>query len=196
MKKQLLSLGFSLGFILSATSTAFAVQPAPINDNDKVQWSRVVESPFDGQIVYDKNFNDDLVFVSSWAKNGIRATYTRIESRLIGYRPVWRTRTVHRKHRKYEERYQEQEPIYQKYRTDRFIQSLQFAINGQVYTYEEGPVPPELAAALASAPSKNMIIRLVWRDGSTKEMEIGKGTVESWKTIFSSEEVVVPSGKF
>jgi hypothetical protein len=41
-----------------------------------------------------------------------------------------------------------------------------------------------------------MIIRLVWRDGSTKEMEIGKGTVESWKTIFSSEEVVVPSGKF
>ncbi|MGA7935955.1 MAG: hypothetical protein WCA35_20550 [Kovacikia sp.] len=185
MKQQWLSLGFCLGVFLSATSTSFAVEPAPIKDSDKVEWSKIVEHPFDGQVVYDKNFNDDLIFVSSWAKGGIRATYTQIQSRIVGYRTIWRTRTVKRQGRKYQERYEEQEPIYQKFRTDRFVKSLQFAINGQIHTYESGTVPPDLAAALASAPAGNMLIRIVWQDGGTKDMEIGKGTVEAWKTIFN-----------
>ncbi|UBF24751.1 hypothetical protein K9N68_24225 [Kovacikia minuta CCNUW1] len=188
MKTQLLNWGLGLSFILSTAPVAFAVEPAPIGENDKVQWSKVVENPFDGKIVYDKNFNDNLVFVSSWSKGGIRATYNRIESRLVGYRTVWHTRTVHRKHRKYEERYPEREPIYQKYRVEQPIKSLQFAINGQIHTYDEGPVSPELATALASAPAGNMLIRIVWRKGGTQDMEIGKGTVQSWKTIFSPSE--------
>ncbi len=87
VKKQLLNLGLCLGFLLSATSEVFAVEPAPVKDSDSVQWSKIIDSPFDGRIVYDKNFNDDLIFVSSWAKSGIRATYTRIESKLLVIKP-------------------------------------------------------------------------------------------------------------
>ncbi|MCY7277723.1 MAG: hypothetical protein LH702_29290 [Phormidesmis sp. CAN_BIN44] len=62
-----------------------------------------------------------------------------------------------------------------------------FAIAGKIYTYESGSVSPELALALSNAPTtKNMRIRLEWQDGKTTDVEIGKGSVGAWRTIFSS----------
>ena len=187
MKKRLFGLGLSVGLALSLGSSAGAVQPAPIEGNADVQWSKVVSDPFDGTVVYDKNFNPSdhgYVFVTSWSKGGIRATYTWYESAIDGYRTVWRSRWVHRKGKKVEEQYPEQEPIYRYTRFDDTPKAILVAVNSQVYTYEDGAVSSELAAALMSAPPGNMRIRLVWEKGKTKDIEIGKGTVEAWKTVF------------
>ncbi|WP_421657043.1 hypothetical protein [Leptothermofonsia sp. ETS-13] len=187
MKNRWLSLGMSLGFFISSIPAAFAVQPAPISGSAKVSWSKVVEDPFDGKIVYDKNFTDDFEFVSSWSKSGIRATYIQFRSEFVGYRTTWRTRTYYDKHgRRRYDRYPDQEPIYRRYSIKHTPKAIKFAINGQIYTYEEGAVPLELAAALASAPPQNMVIRLIWDDGRIQDIEIGRGTVEAWKAIFRS----------
>lgn len=188
MKLQLLGLGLS--FVVSVASPALAVQPAPVGANDNVTWSKVMENPFDGKIVYDRNYNPDFVFVSSWSKNGIRATYTELKTVLVGYdydayprysrrglgfgRYRWRDFDL----------FPQVAPIYRVYATESVPESIQLAINGTIYTYQSGAVSAELAAALANAPPQNMVIRLVWRDGTTKDMTIGKGTVEAWRSIF------------
>lgn len=187
MKKQWLSLGISLGLFMIPIPAVVAVQPVAISGSARVEWSKAVEDPFDGKIVYDKNFASDFEFVSSWSKNEIRATYIQFRSEFVGYRTIWRTHTYYDKRgKKRYEHYPDQEPIYRRYSVKQTPKAIKFAINGQIYTYEEGAVPPELAAALASAPPKNMVIRLIWGDGRIQDMEIGRGTVEAWRTIFSS----------
>lgn len=188
MQKHFLTIGLGLGLSLSGLPSALAVQPAPIQSDAKVQWSQVIKDPFDGLVVYDKNFNPanyGYNIVSSWSMSGIRLTYTRYNSDIVGYNSVWKTRWVHRKKGKgYEERYLAQEPIYRHTRIDRTPDAIQIAIKDTVYTYNQGPVTPELAAALASAPPENVRIRLVWDNGETLNTEIGKGTVEAWKAVF------------
>ncbi|MBW4421108.1 MAG: hypothetical protein KME13_18035 [Myxacorys californica WJT36-NPBG1] len=202
MKKPLLSLG--LGLVSSfVTSTAFAVQSAPITENSKVKWSQVIEDPFDGAVVYDKHFANNFTFVSSWSKQGIRATYTQKKSILTGYRTAWVTQWVPEynckrkterkkdddcKHKQRLESYPTQEPVFQTFYTDHVPRTILFAIAGKIYTYESGSVAPELASALPAAPNENMRIRLEWQDGRTTDMEIGKGTVRAWRTIFSSQK--------
>ncbi|MBW4469842.1 MAG: hypothetical protein KME45_05490 [Stenomitos rutilans HA7619-LM2] len=190
MKKQLLVFGVGIGFALSVESVAGAVQPAPIEGSAKVQWSQVINDPFDGVVVYDKNFSPSdhgFVFVTSWSKGGIRATYTWYDSDIIGYNTVWRSRWIKKKGKKIEERYSEQEPIYRYTRFDDTPKAILFAVNGQLYTYEDGAIAPELASTLANAPIGNMRIRLVWENGKTKDIEIGKGTVEAWRTVFKEK---------
>lgn len=193
MKLHLLSLGLS--FVVSVACPALAVQPAPIGANDKVSWSRVVENPFDGKIVYDRNYTNDFVFVSSWSKSGIRATYTQLNAVLVGYEYDYYPgygRSGYGFGRYGFGRYRWRDfdffpsptPIYRVQATESVPESIQLAINGTVYTYQSGPVSAELAAALASAPLQNMVIRLVWPDGTTKDMTIGKGTVEAWRSVF------------
>jgi hypothetical protein len=131
--KHLFTLALSLGLFSSPIFAASAVQPAPISSGDKVEWSKVVENPFDGKIVYDKNFNDEFVFVSSWSTNGIRATYTQLKSELVGYETVWHTRTYHdRKGRRVFERYPHQEPIYRRFSISagRFLAALRRKMQG------------------------------------------------------------------
>ncbi len=176
MKPQFLGLGLGLSFIVSAASPALALQPASISANANVAWSRVVDNPFDGKVVYDRNYKNDYVLVSSWSKSGIRATYTQIGTTLIGYaRPLYGFRLGF---------FPDREPIYQTSLIEAVPSSMTIAINGKLYTYENGPVSPELAAALAGATPGNVKIRLVWRDGVTKDTEIGRSTVEAWKAIF------------
>lgn len=173
VKPQLLGLGLS--FIVGTASPTLAVQPASISANDNVAWSKVVENPFDGRVVYDRNYQGDYVLVSSWAKSGIRATYTQVNSVLLGY---------DRYSRHNFSLFPYEEPIYQQAFSDSVPDSIDLAINGKVYTYTNGAVSPDLAAALISAPAEKVKIRLVWKDGRTKDTEIGKGTVQAWKTIF------------
>ena len=196
MNKLLLSLGF--GLISSfVTSTAFAVESAPITENSKVAWSQIIRDPFDGIVVYDKHFTNELSFVSSWSKQGIRATYTQKRSILTGYRTTWVTHWVsdyygckHKsscKHRRKLEHYPTQVPVYETFYTDFIPRRILFAIAGKIYTYESGSVSAELALALSTAPTtENLRIRLELQDGKTTDVEIGKGTVKAWRTIFSS----------
>jgi hypothetical protein len=199
MKHLFAHLGLSFAFVLTTPSVIGAVQSAPVQENSTVKWSQVVEDAFDGRVVYDKHFTNRFTFVSSWSKQGIRATYTQKDTVLLGYRTTWETRWVadgqcdHYKKRHQDdnckprqklESYPVQEPIYKTFRTDRIPRKIFFALNRQAYSYERGAVSPELAAALFQAADENMRIRLEWDNGDTTDMEIGQGTVRAWKTIF------------
>lgn len=189
MRQQLLVLG--LGFVLSSASPALAVQPATVRANDNVPWSTVVNNPFDGKVVYDRNYRNDYAFVSSWSQKGIGVTYIQVRSTLvghsysagprfgIGYSP-WRRRGGLGVF------FDQSVPVYQQTAVENVPDSISLAINGKVYTYESGPVSPELAAALASAPEAKVAMRLNWKDGTTRDTEIGRDTVRAWKVVFSS----------
>jgi len=183
---RILRVGLSTGLALSVAPASLAVAPVTISQNMKVEWSRVMDDPFDGKVVYDKNFDPGgtFEFISRWSPQGIQATYKEYFSEIVGYRTVWRSNWVGTGKKRREVRYADQEPIYRRYSTNRTPKAIKFAINGQVLTYEQGAVSPELATALASAPPGNMTIRLMWEDGGSTDMAIGRGTVEAWKTIF------------
>jgi hypothetical protein len=183
-------IGLGLGLAVSTGTSAIAVAPASVTQHSKVAWSQVVNDRFDGKLVYDKNFDGSgkFVFVSSWSPQGIQATYTEYRSEIVSYKTVWRSKWVTENGKRREVRYRDKEPIYRKYQTERSPKAIKFAINNQVYTYEQGTVPVELAAALANAPLENMTIRLVWENGTTTDTEIGKGTVAAWKTVFNNPQ--------
>ena len=63
-----------------------------------------------------------------------------------------------------------------------------FQIAGQGSTF---PVSNELAEALQNAPEMNIDIRLVTESGETIDSEIGTGTVEAWKTVYTFQDTVV-----
>ncbi|MGV0024899.1 hypothetical protein [Phormidesmis priestleyi] len=165
--------------------------PASVSANDNVAWSKVVENPFDGKITYDRNYKADFVLVSSWSKNGIGVTYTQVRAAVIGY---GYSPSYHRRgfggfggfggFDGFGEFF-DNEPVYQRFFIENVPDSIHLAINGKVYTYQNGPVSSELAAVLASAPLENVKIRLVWEDGRTKDTEIGKDTVRAWRAVFS-----------
>lgn len=197
MNKQIISILLGVGLSIGLTSTSEAVTPLMLASDTKVDWSTVIDDPFDGKVVYDKHYDPggSFTFVSRWSPQGIQATYTQYFSEIAGYRTVWRKKWITERNKKREISYPEQEPIYRRYGRDRSPQSIKFAVNGQIYSYENGAVAPELAAALANAPAGNMRIRLMWEDGSSHDMEIGKGTVAAWRTVFSSVHQPVVSGE-
>lgn len=180
-------LGLSLVLTASFWSPVLAVQPVSQPGYD-FEWSGVTEDPFEGMIVFDRHFDDwdGFEFVTSWSRQAIRATYTWTTQKLVGYRTVWKTRQVYRDGRYQSETYSEQEPIYNTHTYERHPQAIMFSLNGVIYTYTEGQVPLDLAAALASAPEGKQLIRLVWEDGTTTDMPIGRKTVAAWKIIFAS----------
>jgi hypothetical protein len=183
MQKLTLWLG-TLAISLATATAVSAVPPAPIDQHAGVAWSSLQENPFDGKLVYDKHFDDGFAFVSMWTKAGIRATYTRYWKQQVGHRWVWKTRYIYRDGKKYEEEYRDREPIFESRTSQRIPKALMFAIGGQVYRYESGAVPPELAKALASAPAGTMTIRIVWEDESFWDAPIGEGTVAAWREVF------------
>lgn len=177
----------SIGLLLATPFSTFAVTPASVNQDANISWSSIVENPFDGKIVYDKHFSDNFAFVSSWSKQGIKATYTEYWSEVVGYRRVWRDRRIWHRDRYINQRYSDQEPIYERRARSRSPKALLFSSQGKIYTYTNGEVDPELAAALVNLPEGNTTIRAVWNNDQTTDFPIGAGTVETWKTIFKVE---------
>ncbi len=183
MPKIQLLLG-AIPALLAIAPAVLAVSPAPVDQHAPVAWSTVQENPFDGKLVYDKHFEDGFAFVSVWAKRWIRATYTSYWKEIVGYRNVWKIRYVWRDGKRYEHEYLDSEPIYESRSRRKSPKALMFAINGQIYTYEKGEVPDDLAYALANAPEGRMIIRVVWHDDTTWDVPIGEGTVAAWREIY------------
>lgn len=58
-----------------------------------------------------------------------------------------------------------------------------FQVSGQNSVF---PVSEGLAQALQTAPEGNVSIRLVTESGETVDSEIGQGTVEAWKAIYTN----------
>lgn len=204
MRKVISSLGLCLGLLAGSMAPAGAVLPVTVSPNSNTEWSRVIYDPFDGPIVYDRNYDTggSFAFVSSWSKQGIRATYTDCRTDIIGYDPAWRRpwgiglgfgRGYGGGYGRHwggwggwgGYLFPASEPVYRRLCEQHSPRTIRFAINGQQYTYENGMVSPELAIALKSAPTQNLTVRLVWENGATTDVAIGKNTVAAWKTIFN-----------
>ena len=191
------SLGLLVGTPILIAPSAVAVNPVSINQHTDVPWSSVIENPFDGKLVYDKHFSYNFAFVTSWSRQGIKATYTEYWLEVVGYRQVWKTRRVRYhnnrrgQYRNYDhyidERYSDPEPIYERRSRSKSPKALLFAINGEIYTYTNGEVDQKLAEVLANAPEGTMTIRAVWDNDSTSDFPIGGGTVEAWKNVFKAK---------
>jgi hypothetical protein len=168
--------------LLSFSTTALAVQPASVKENDRGPWSQIINDPFDGAIVFDKDFNDVSTFVTTWSPKEIRATLVEHRAITVGYRQVRKYGPWHNGRRR---SYYETERI----TADRVTSptELKFAIYGKVYTYTDGVVPADLAEALSNAPAGDMFIRAVWPDTTNSTMRIGPQTVLSWRTIFKAK---------
>jgi hypothetical protein len=189
MNRFLLSLGLTLGLSIVGIGDAIALQPAPVRGNSKVQWSKVVETPFDGRIIYDKDFEPGKhELVTSWSASEIRATFTRYWQEIVGYRTEWKTRTYYdRRGRKRHEEYPDRVPIYESRSQDYEVISLLIALDGKVHEYTGGEISTELAEILSKAPrDKNVPVRAVLSDGNTVDMEIGTGTTAAWRSLYGN----------
>ncbi len=189
MNRFLLSLGLTLGLSLVGISDAIALQPAPVRGNAKVEWSKVVETPFDGRVIYDKDFQPgEHELVTTWSANEIRATFTRYWKEIVGYRTEWKTHTYYdRRGRKRYERYADEVPIYESRSQDYEVTSLLIALDGKVYEYTGGEISVELAEALSKAPrDKNVPVRAVLSNGKTVDMAIGTGTTAAWRSLYGN----------
>ena len=184
MHQKYVAMGISIGLLFAITPNAFAVVPVSVKQGSDVPWSSVVDNAFDGKLVYDKHFTDDFAFVTSWSRQGIKATYTEYWTETVGYRSIRKTRRIWYHDRYIDERYTDKDPIREQ--RSRSPKALLFALNGEIYTYTNGEVDRQLAEVLANAPAGNMTIRAVWRDDSTSDLPIGAGTVEAWKSIFKT----------
>jgi hypothetical protein len=199
---EVFSFGMSLLITLSCASSTLAVD-AFVPSESKPQWSKVVEHPTDGPIVYDRNFRksnrldfcmrnckDEMEVLSSWSKSGIRFTYIYSKPVITGYQTNQYTREVFDYTDGYgnnyyrTEVYYQDDPIYSRDGVTGSPKALLFSINGQTFSYTSGPVPQVLADALAKLPENKFRLQLVWEDGSTTDADIGKGTVRAWKQIF------------
>lgn len=191
MRQKYVAMGISIGLLfaitpIALTPSAFAVVPVSVKQDSDVPWSSIIDNAFDGKLVYDKHFTDDFAFVTSWSRQGIKATYTEYWTETVGYRNIHKTRRIWYHDRYIDERYTDRDPIREQRSRSRSPKALLFALNGEIYTYTSGEVDRQLAEALANAPAGNMTIRAVWRDDSTSDLPIGAGTVEAWKSIFKA----------
>lgn len=175
------------------TSAAQAIEPALIRYDASGPWSSVEYSEFDGLYVNDRHDgiggeNDRIV--TQWSRTGIRATFR--DYSIAGYTIVPRTHYESERYYSHHAQrwlyrripYTVYERVPQWTYEDRIPTAIRFAIDGEQYTYTEGPVSPELAAALASAPPGNLRIRLEFGDQMQHEVKIGAGTVRAWQRVF------------
>ncbi len=179
---------FTTGLTFGINSVVHAVAPVVTNLTTNVEWSTIVNDPFDGPVVFDRNFDPGGRFevISRWSPQGIQATYRSFFTQVVGYQTFWGAPKLRSRGGYYRAfAFPEAEPIYRRFGVEKTPVAIKFAINGQVYTYEQGAVASDLAAALATAPDQNMTIRLMWADGGATDVAIGRGTVATWKTLFA-----------
>lgn len=169
--------------LLSTPKSLWALQPTLIGRYD-VMWSKVINDPFDGPIVYDIDSDNgsrgtlsiDTV-ISSWSKKEIRVSCS-------GYGKFTTTRRVLKQ---VIVNGQQQSSYVDEKVTDSVIAPsiLKFFIGGKIYTYSDGEVSKELSQALATAPPSDMFIRAAWSN-TYITMRIGPQTVAAWKEIFKT----------
>ncbi len=192
MPRYFMAIAFG-GVAALITTAAQAIEPALLRYNASGPWSSIEYSDFDSLYVNDRHdgIGDERDhIVTQWSRAGLRATVRDYE--ITGYQVVPRVhyRTVRHYSHRHQRWFYRRVPdvVYQSIPqwtyTDRTPTEIQFVIHGEPYRYTGGPVAPDLAAALASAPPGNMQIRLRFEDGSQAQVEIGAGTVRAWQRVF------------
>ena len=197
------SLSIALLIVLGHSYSAKAVE-AFVKPSGKVEWSKVVNSAA-GPIVYDQTPNKNREVLSSWSKSGIHMT-SYVENITTGY--TTQEHTVEVPYQVSINNSNNSSSMETRYRTERTTEqvpqsrrdvvsdspeSLQFTINGQIFTYRSGPVSPELASALGNASDDNLKLHIVFANASTIDSGVNKNTIQAWKQIFNDSPPTAPT---
>jgi hypothetical protein len=187
LKRGLLGTLTLSGILLGSITAVFAVQPSQIQFHDELPWSKVLENSQNHLVVHDRHsvsagligMSEKFWLVSSWSREGIQLSYTT-------FTPIWTgTTTVCSGSSEWGGGQDcSDEDTFRPLQNNETIKALQFYINGKLYTYKDGPVPSDLAVALASLPNKNFNLELVLENNRTVTLPIGSGTVRAWREIF------------
>lgn len=186
-------------FGLLANNVAQAIEKTAINYDSAINWSSPIYNKFDGSVVHDRHSADGYEIVSSWSRKGIKLNVTKKitqQSVSQSFTPVTSAPlcldnnpdpkknicTSSQSNAGISRNYQVSDTSYSKnYPISHFI----VFINNRSYRYDQGSVSPQLAQALASAPTnKNIRIKLFVSGQSTVDSEIGANTVKSWRQVF------------
>lgn len=160
------------------------VKSAALGTDMDVPWSKPVriEDPFEGNYVgiFDRNYfwrdflntNARIEVISLWRPSSIRV--------LMAYKDRNCSYGLHH--------YSVPSPDCLVSNSTLKITNLYIKLGELVFNLEGSngtfKVSSELAAALKNSPAKNVSIRLVSESGETVDSQIGKGTVEGWKTVY------------
>jgi hypothetical protein len=158
------------------------VKSAGLNPYVSVPWSKPVqvEDPFEGSFVavFDRNDLQNYPYrsrkvISLWSRDSVRVL-------LAG--DLQRCGVVHSASLRY------LEPDCVKVNTASPVRQLLIKVGDRVLELsgENGrfTVGNEVATALRNAPVQNIPVRLVLEGGESVDSEIGKGTVEVWRSIY------------
>ena len=161
------------------------VKSAGLSPDMDVPWSKAVRivDPFEGEFVgvFDRNSLGGRLYregskqvISLWTPSSIRVlvTVNSDQARSSFY-------TAGRVYPR---------PDYFRFVTTKKVDKLLLKVRKKVFQLDGSTgtfaVSKELATALKNAPDENLDIRLVLEGGQTVDSEIGKGTVEAWRTIY------------
>lgn len=190
VKPVMISLGM-LGILAVSTMSVKAadlrsVESAALGTSRSVPWSEPVQvnDPFEGSFigVFDRNYFYDR-FLNTSARIEVQSLW---KPQSVRFLLVTRDRDCL------------SHPFHYGFSSDlgcsefnnaRHIIELFIKINDQVFQVagqnNTFPVSKELAQALQAAPEGNVSIRLVTESGETIDSEIGRGTVEAWRTVYA-----------
>ncbi len=161
------------------------VKSAALGANMDVPWSKLVkiEDPFEGNYlgIFDRNYfwsnfvnnNARVEVISLWSRNSIRVLLA-YSSRNCAYRSYYHTLLA--------------APECLISHNTLKIDNLYIKIGEQVFRLAGNngtfKVSDELANALKNSPAKNVTIRLLSESGEAVDSQIGKRTVEGWKSVY------------
>lgn len=161
------------------------VKSAALGTNMDVPWSKPVriEDPFEGNYlgIFDRNYfwsnfvknNARVEVISLWSRNSIRVLLA-YSARNCTYRSYYHTLLS--------------APECLISHNTLKINNLYIKIGEQIFRLEGNngtfKVNDELATALKNSPAKNASIRLLSESGESFDSQIGKRTVESWKSVY------------
>ncbi|MEM0978706.1 MAG: hypothetical protein AAGH78_00395 [Cyanobacteria bacterium P01_H01_bin.58] len=172
----------------TAANDLAVVESAALGTNRNLPWSEPVqiEDPFEGSFigVFDRhsfsdqflNANVQIEIQSLWSQDFIRIlSIVRDRDCLNGAANVLSN-------------------YCSEFNNARNIIELFIKIDGEVFQVARSrstfPVTNELAEALQNAPETSIAIRLVTESGETIDSEIGQATIEAWKTVYASPNIL------
>ena len=198
-----LIINFGVLGILAAIATSVnaadglrVVDSAVLGTRRNLPWSELVQinDPFEGNFVgvFDRHYFNDR-FLNTTARIEVQSLWSRESVRflLIIRDRDCLSRSFHHRHSSV--------LSCSEFSNARNIIELFIKIDDEVLQVEGQnstfPVSEKLAQALQNAPDERIDIRLVTQSGETVDSEIGQGTVEVWRTLYTSRAGLVGEGK-
>jgi hypothetical protein len=192
IRRVVISLGtlgiLAIGVLSVEAAELRRVDSAALGTSRNVPWSEPVQinDPFEGNFVgvFDRNYFYDR-FLNAAARIEVQSLWSPQSVRFL---LVTRDRDCLSQAFHYG---LSSDLGCSEFNNARTISELFIRINDQVFEIagenSTFSISNELAQALQTAPEGNVSIRLVTESGETIDSEIGQGTVEAWRTVYTPQ---------